>query len=276
MKNILLPTDFSESANKATDLGLEIAGKTGAGVTFLHLLSTPVEWSKLPLDKEKLYPETKAAIGDARDKLMHLEKRAEERGVDALTSLVFNIGIDEIDHYINKENYSLVIMGTHGKKGKNRYAGTNTLEVIHKSPIPVLVVKANSNSRIPEKWIVVSDFLKESKPEFDLIITLAKELNASIETLYINTPYFFVETPDIESRLEIFTGQHKDLIIKNNVVSAYNEERGIAAFTGSRNFDLIVLITHGRRGLNPVFRRSITEKVMNHVDIPVMSVNSNE
>lgn len=276
MKNILIPTDFSESADFASQIGLQMAKKLRTGVTFLHLIPTPVEWSKLPLEKENLYPETKAAIGNAKDRLFHLERKAEENGVEAQSSLIFNIGIEEIHKYINKNKFSLVVMGTHGKKGKHRYAGSNTLQVIHKSPVPVMAVRANAKIEIPGKWIIVSDFLEESKADFDLIMELAKNLEANVHTLYVNTPYFFTETPEIEFKVEKFTGSYSEIKIENAVVNAYNEERGIEAFVKSGEFDLVVLITHKRRGLNPVFRRSITEKVLNHLDIPVMSINSNE
>jgi nucleotide-binding universal stress UspA family protein len=276
MKNILIPTDFSESAINASRIGLQIAQKLKTGVSFLHLISTPVEWSKLPLEKENQYPETKAAIGDAKDKLFHLKRDAEEKGVDVQTSLIYNIGIEEIHHYIKKEKYSLVVMGTHGKSGRKRYTGSNTLQVIHKSPVPVMAVKADREMELPQKWVIISDFIEESKADFDMIMELAKALDASVCTLYINTPYYFIETPEINSTLKKFTGAHSDINIEKAVVNAYNEERGIENFIKSGDFDLIVLITHAHRGLNPVFRRSITEKVLNHLDIPVMSMNSNE
>ncbi|WP_029036154.1 universal stress protein [Salinimicrobium xinjiangense] len=275
MKSILIPTDFSESADFACNLGLEIAQKLQTRVTFLHLLSTPVDWSKLPLEKENLYPETKAAIGDAKDKLLRLERKAYEKGVEAQTSLMFNIGIEEIHQYISTDKYFLVIMGTHGKKGKNRYTGTNTLKVIHKSPVPVLAVRAGTGVKLPQKWLVVSDFLEDSNADFDLIMNLAKDLKANLHILYINTPYFFTETPEIKYKMEKFTSSHSEVQIEQSIVNAYNEERGIEAFVKEGDFDLVVLITHSRKGLNPVFRRGITEKVLNHLDTPVMSINSN-
>ncbi len=59
MKNILVPTDFSDCAKAAEDIALEFAKKANAKIHFLHLLMTPVDWVKLSLEKEKLYPETK-------------------------------------------------------------------------------------------------------------------------------------------------------------------------------------------------------------------------
>lgn len=275
MKNVLIPTDFSESANLASELGVQIAKKLHTGVTFLHLISTPVEWRKLPLEKEAQYPETKAAIGDAKDKLHKLERKAENNGVEATGSLVFNTGIEEIQKYINKNNSILVVMGTHGQTGLKRVIGTNTLKVIHKSPVPVLAVKAPYEPTVPKHWVIVSDFQEESKEEFDTLMQLAKNLEASVDVLYVNTPYYFAETPEIREKMEGFLSRYPDMAGKKQIIDAHNEERGIGSFAKECDCELIAVITHGKAGLTPLFRRSITERLLNNLDLPVLSINSN-
>ncbi|MCC8360681.1 universal stress protein [Salinimicrobium sediminilitoris] len=274
MKNVLVLTDFSETANLASDIGLAIAGKLKTGITFLHLVSTPVEWRKLPLEKENLYPETKAAIGDAKDKLFSLERKAHDMEVEAHTSLVYDAGMEEIYGYINEKNYCLVLIGTHGEKGRNKTAGTNTLRVLHKSPVPVIAVKLGANPNVPQKWVIVSDFLEKSRESFNRIMDLAKKLGAAVQILYVNTPYFFEETTGIHKKLEPFTAPYSKMQIKPVIINAYNEERGIDAYVNSYECDLVSVITHGRSGLNPVFRRNITEKILNHLDLPLMNINA--
>lgn len=274
MKKVLVLTDFSETANLASDVGLMMAEKLKTGITFLHLVSTPVEWRKLPLEKENLYPETKAAIGDAKDKLFSQERKALELNLEANTSLIFDVGIEDIYKYINKENFCLVVIGSHGVKGKNKPAGTNTVKVLQKSPIPVIAVKAGVKTDILQKWVIVSDFLEKSLESFKKIMELAKNLGASVELLYVNTPYYFNETTEINKKIERFTVSFPEMEIKTIITNAYNEERGIDAYIKSHDCDLVSLITHGRSGLNPVFRGSITEKMLNHLDLPLMNLNA--
>ncbi|MEX2379718.1 MAG: universal stress protein, partial [Vicingaceae bacterium] len=85
MKNILVPTDFSICAKEAEQLGFEFAKKYNAEIHFLHLLHTPVDWVKLPLEKEDFYPEVKKKIGFAKSKLSQLKRDAEKMGVNAQT-----------------------------------------------------------------------------------------------------------------------------------------------------------------------------------------------
>lgn len=274
MKNILIPTDFSESANRAAILGTEIAKKLGAGITFLHLISTPVEWRKIPLEKESLYPETKAAIGDAKDALLKLEKASEKNGVETCSSLIFNTGIEDIQKYIKKESYSLVAMGTHGIKGIHKVIGSNTLKVINKSSIPVLLVKEDSPTNLPQKLALASDFEEESQTEIEALMELAKRLGASVEAVFVNTPYNFQETTSINEKLENIFGHYPEELIHINIINAHNEERGIEMFLKTNKCDLMAIITHGRSGLTPLYRRSITEALINHLEIPVLSINT--
>lgn len=274
MKNVLIPTDFSESAALASEYGVAIAGKLKTGVTFLHIISTPVEWKKIPLEKESLYPETKAAIGDAKDKLCKLERKADKAGVDACTSLIFNTGIEEIPKYINKQNFCLVVMGTHGQKGIDKMMGTNTQKVISRSTVPVLAVKVTDRHELPTRWLIVSDFQEESRENFNILMELAINIEAAVQVLYVNTPYYFAESPEIQDKMDTFLRDFPNNRPKKNIINAHNEERGIENFLKTCECDLVAVVTHGRAGLTPLFRRTITERLINHLDIPVLSMNS--
>ncbi|MEG9327020.1 universal stress protein [Salinimicrobium catena] len=274
MKNVLIPTDFSKSAELAAKYGVEIAKQLNSGVTFLHIISTPVEWKKIPLEKESLYPETKAAIGSAKDALFKLERMAENQGVDACTSLIFNTGIEEIPKYISKNSYNLVVMGTHGQKGIDKVMGTNTLKVINRSTVPVLAVKLTDRHSLPKNWVLVSDFQDESREKFETLLELAQGLQAHIQVLYVNTPYYFLESGDIQDKMEGFLSKMPKDRVKRNIINARNEERGIENFLKSCECDLVAVVTHGRSGLLPLFRRSMSERLINHLTIPVLSLNT--
>ena len=69
MKNILVPTNFSENCVKAAQLGIEIAKLYNSEIHFLHLMKTPVDWVKLDKLKENRYPETVKKIGIAKAKM---------------------------------------------------------------------------------------------------------------------------------------------------------------------------------------------------------------
>ncbi len=133
MKNILVPTDFSDCARAAEEYGLELAKKANAEIHFWHSLYTPVDWTKLPLEKEKQYPEMKARIGHAEHKLNELVKKAEAEGLKAKKFMAFNQGREEIEKHIGHHNHDFVIMGSNGTKGFRELMGSNTQKVVRYS-----------------------------------------------------------------------------------------------------------------------------------------------
>lgn len=273
MKSILIPTDFSESANHAARIGVQLAKKLKAGVSFLHLLSTPVEWAKLSLEKEKLYPETKTKIGDAKDALLKLERRAEKDGVEANSMLLFNQGIEDITTYIKKDRHFLVVMGTHGEKGVGRLMGSNTQRVLRNSPVPVLAVKIHDKLVRLKKIGLASDFEEKSRESFNSLLNLAKDLELEAEIVFVNVPYNFMETIRIEKTMEKFLNPYPEMKIKTFIYNAYNEERGIGMYIKSQRPDIIATITHKHSELVKFFRPGITEGLINNFDLPVLSLH---
>ncbi|HEY9183923.1 MAG TPA: universal stress protein [Salegentibacter sp.] len=273
MKRVLIPTDFSECANHATNIGMELAKKMNSEVSFLHLMNTPVDWSKLSLEKENLYPETKVAIGTAKDELLKLERRAEKIGVEANSLLLFNQGIEEIHNYISKEKYCLVVMGTHGEKGMQKLMGSNTQNVLKQSPVPVLSVKQSDKSAPMKKIGIASDFQEESLRSFNEILELIKKIGIEIDVVYINTPYTFMESNQIEQAMDSFLGEQTEVKEKRLVYNAKNEERGIGMYIASEKPDMIATITRQHSGLEKIFRPGVTESIINHFELPVLSIN---
>src|SRR5690606_20774899 len=104
---IVLLTDFSEVSEHATNYAMQIAKKTRAKVQVLHVINTPVDWVKIPLENEKLYPEVKAEIGLANFKLSELTKLFDKEGIEANKSLVYNLGVENISEHIKDKDFDL-------------------------------------------------------------------------------------------------------------------------------------------------------------------------
>ena len=65
----------------------------------------------------------------------------------------------------------------------------------------------------------------------------------------------------------------EDTDVFDNIVyySDYNLEHGIYSFSKKFEADLIVIPTHGRRGLAHFFSENVGEALVNHSDLPIMT-----
>jgi len=275
MKNILVPPDFSDCARAAEDIGLEIAKKANAEIHFLHIINTPVDWVNLSLEKESLYPETKAEIGSAKFELYELEKRAEKMGLKAKRFLVFNKGRVEIDQHIKHHKHDFVVMGSRGTKGLREIIGSNTQKVVRHSPAPVLVVKKKTNKFKVKNIVFASTFEEDVYLPFHKIIEFADLMDAQIHLLYVNIPSQFKETGETEANMQAFLKKCPRGNCSINIFNALNEERGIQKFAETIHADLIALTTYGNTSIIKMISPGITESLVNHSDIPLLSVNIN-
>jgi nucleotide-binding universal stress UspA family protein len=275
MKNILVPTNFSENCAKAAKLGIEMAKLYNSEIHFLHLMKTPVDWVKLDKLKEKRYPETLKQIGIAKAKLRELERTTEHQGLKCRTFLQYDAGHTDILEHSGHFHHDFIITGSSGTKGVIReITGSNVEEIVRKANAPVIVVK-DEDVTFPFKNIVfVSDYNEDVVDAFKQVISIAEKCNARIHLLRINTQTDFNSIESGLDPIELLLQKFPEL--KNYTMAVYNEpsvETGINTFIKQNPIDLIAMITHGKTGFLSLFSKSIAEGVTNHSTLPVMTIH---
>ena len=143
---ILVPTDFSATADAALDYAFGLAEQFGASLQLLHVLNDPFVSEGMSAEayiSEAPMMRT-AMLEEAREKLRH---RAEpgKPGVQVETEVLFGHGARTIAEYAAERGIDLIVMGTHGRRGFSRMAlGSDADLVVRTSPVPVLLVRQDT------------------------------------------------------------------------------------------------------------------------------------
>ncbi|WP_231186970.1 universal stress protein [Haladaptatus sp. DYF46] len=140
-ERILLPTDGSVSTDKAVEQALTLAGISDAS---LHVLSV-VDQTAMPPDVRSniLADELEAECTDA---VADVERAATEAGIDVETSVQHGTPYEIILDYVDEHDIDCIVMGTHGRRGLDRYLlGSVTEKVVRLSGVPVLTVRMVEN-----------------------------------------------------------------------------------------------------------------------------------
>jgi nucleotide-binding universal stress UspA family protein len=271
MKKILVPTDFSDCAEKAVITAANLASASGASLILLHSVDTPVDWTKLPKNKEKDFPETLAKIANAKDQFNKLCKLKELKKLQVETFLAYNIAHADIIKYTKELKAEIVVMGTHGSSGINElWLGSNTQRIVRMSPVPVVSIKNNIVKPQIKKIIFATNFEEEVGKPFKQILDFAHSVNAAVELLYINTPADFRDNSFMEIIMNDFAADYPKRKFQKAIWNDFTVEEGIINYAKKSNADMVAMITHGSARL---FNTSIAEKVVNRSPIPVMSMN---
>lgn len=270
MKRILVPTDFSEQAENALKVAVQLAEKQDCEIYLLHSMELPSHLAS-GYDGGEL-PETLFFIKLAEKKFEELMQN------DFLNNVILHeaLGHGEIYNDIkeaatNKE-IDLVVMGSHGANGfKEMFIGSNTEKVVRTSSIPVLVIKNDHPSFKVDNFVFATDFSEEGRKTFDNAQKFAKEMDAKMHLLYVNTPSGFKTTPEAYELMEGFV---KGMGAENYTLNVYNDisvEKGILGFAKDNKTDIIGMSTHGRKGISHFFNGSISEDLVNHAQMPVIT-----
>lgn len=274
-KKIRLLTDFSEVSENALEYTILMAKKMGLEVEIMHIVNTPMNWVKLTLEQEKLYPELQLEISKAKNNLNIIAHKFADKNITAFQNLIFNMGIENIPKYIEDDTESLLVMGSHGASGIKEFAlGSNAQKVIRKANCPVLIVKNRPKEPNLKHITFASTFNDNQHKVFKKIHAFSNLLNLKLSLLYINTPYNFKETEEIDGMLNTFCEHCDEKNCNKLTYNAFNEERGLKAFAQKSQIDILAMATEGRSTFAQLFSPSVTESIINHLDIPVLSIRS--
>ncbi|MWV64515.1 universal stress protein [Halorubrum sp. JWXQ-INN 858] len=135
---ILVPTDGSPASDAAIEHAIDLAKQYGGRIHALYVVdgaaySTLEAGSEIVI--EALESEGKEATGRVADV-------ATDAGVESVTSVTTGTAYRSITDYVDDNDIDLIVMGTHGRRGLDRYLlGSVTERVVRTSDVPVLTVR---------------------------------------------------------------------------------------------------------------------------------------
>ncbi|MEX2566568.1 MAG: universal stress protein [Cyclobacteriaceae bacterium] len=277
MKKILVPTDFSPYADTAMQFATNLALNQNAEILLFHVLWTPVNWAKLSIQQESLFPDTLSAIKQAKTHLAERVEQIKKQGIEAQSQIHFTDGKEMVIKFLGKEKIDLIVMGSHGKYGfKAHVLGSNTYTILRRSGIPVFVVKPSTETIQFKKVVLAIDFKEASGKAFQSLNDIIRLLGGAPHLLYVNTPANFMEEENIHEIGQAFLKNHAFYHHDITIYSAYNVERGIIQFCNRSQADAVAIITHGKTDLQQLFSPSVTENLITYLNKPVLSLNISE
>ena len=163
IKQILVPTDFSDNAQHALDYAVALAKRCSAT---LHLLHTPVIPTYLLMDLSySPGPEAVTRIlNDSQAALDEQAKGVAASGVEYFTAIREGTVHEVIRDYAQEHDVDLVVMGTHGRTGVSKLMyGSVTERVIKTVHTPIIVVPPGGDDKLPSSIVVSYDFSAPAK-----------------------------------------------------------------------------------------------------------------
>ncbi len=134
-QDILLPTDGSEEAEAAVKQAKKLAEKFNSKVHIMYVVD---------ITQGVGDPAFQSRLGEMKEFGQNTVEEVAEKLEDISVETTVETGIphQEIVEYVENEDIDLVVMGSHGRSGLNRFLlGSVTEKVLRTTSQPVLTVK---------------------------------------------------------------------------------------------------------------------------------------
>ena len=137
IKKILVPLDGSKNSMRGLDEGIYLARQCQATITGLYV----VPLSKPRTNSQISYVE-KYLLNNASKFMSKAKKRAAQNGILFDDKVVYGDEGPKITNFAENKSYDIIIIGSRGMSSlKEAFLGSTSNFVLHKSKIPVLIIK---------------------------------------------------------------------------------------------------------------------------------------
>lgn len=297
IERILLATDGSTRAEGAEPYACKLAESWGATLTVVSVLEFAPG-----LDPE--YPVCRLYLAElmmqATEGLARLKARAADRGIAIRTRIETGIPSEQVLAAAAAEDAELIIVGTTGKSGlAHVLLGSTAERIIRTAPCPVLAVRMGgsgaehttgspSRSASLDRILVPVDFSDCSLDALEYAVAVAQRAQAAVMLLHVMEPAAYGLDFTVphkvarEHEREALTERLAGLVAALEAANVKSESlvRGglprdsILETARAWSADLIVMGTHGRRGLSHALYGSVVESVLRKSHCPILTVRS--
>ncbi|MFI1771607.1 universal stress protein [Thalassobellus citreus] len=276
MKNILIPTDFSENAWNAIEYALSFFSKSTCNFYILHVNTSNV----------LAYNENVPVFDDAnvssvlkhssKKLLQQTVKRIHKRSLSNPNHKYYpimdnNYIINSIRRQVTEKKIDYIVMGTRGASGIGKFAiGTNTGNVITKVKCTTLVVPENAKYVDLKEIAFPTDFsffypTETIQPLADVV----ESCQAAVRVLNIKRDG--IDLNEDQQKNKEFLGdyfnnnEHSFHFLTNNHI-----EDALQKFVENRNINLIAMLAKNLNYFQKILFHPTTPKISYYTDVPFL------
>lgn len=250
-----------------------------------------IDWSFLPTSMNIDSANYSKAYENIADSVLNFtENLIQEKGLTLGTKIkTFGSAVEGILEQIEKEKYNLILLGSHGKKGLQKWLGSVSRQIISNSQVPVFVSKKRTKSK---KVLFTVDGSEASynsiKHAIKLIDLIDKEIyiisvkeNPELLPMEATLDKNWLDSIEKQQKIHATKAINKTkallddagLKIHNEIILTGNPAQKIIEFAEKEKIDLIVMGARTKTDLSKLLLGSVSKRVLENVMSDVMIVS---
>lgn len=277
MKSVLFPTDFTETSLNAFKFAMEYAQKSEAKLIIFHAytLNSPISE-----ETQKVYDKVDIQrFRSKKDKFPLFEKMiAESQAGQLKIRYVVYEGefVDCLNRYIAKkeDKIELIIMGTQMKSKVlfNIFMESDTHKILEEINKPVIAVPATAQFDGTFDHIAfLVDYKQDEIAPLQVIIEKSMAFQSHLHVLHFDLAHGETISPLMDNFKRSLNSSNLENV-SFVTIDTINLKKALVDYCLTHGIDLICLINHKRNFYQRLFSLSLTQDLLQNIDIPVMAI----
>ena len=278
-EKILVPIDFSEKTDKAVNVAKSIALETNAQICLVHVVKAALA---VYLDEMGIYKsKTESGQRFLEEVIQKNEKKMENYikklsldGVDVSYKLKIDSSPEKITELVSEDGIDLTVVGNYEHQRFDEFLKKTHPERIAKlAQNPVITVNRESDNFKPKKILIPTNLEINCKAKIKDLVEFAGKFNAQLQFVYINTPAFFMTSPQIRKRSRFWFESHG---LSGHEIKVFNTKQLNKGFLNAADYfesNMFAFFSKHTETVKDMIKGNITEYLITRYDIPVMTFN---
>jgi nucleotide-binding universal stress UspA family protein len=281
MKKILVPVDFSATAENAADYATHLAYNIGARIELLNVFRVP---EVSPVASSLVWPAEEYSLmeEDAKKGLADLVVKVDEKYKTAYQDFSFKPEVfgrsvrgevdDEVYKYFTACKMNLVVIGLNSASKLSKILiGSNARKMIARE-IPLLLIPAAYQFKKPKKIAFATDFSHSDIPVLCALAEFAKPFNADILIVHTGNSQ---SDPAVSKQItEDFLNRVADRVnyrhIYHRHVNTEGIQEGLDWIIENGQIDILAMVHRKHSFFHRLLKGSYTLNMSDHIQIPLL------
>lgn len=257
---IIVPTDFSTTANNAARYALRMLAGTYDNLLVLYHVFEKGDEAGAVEENLELLKKDLQALGAVKIEVRH------EQSTDLINSL------ERLARHLDA---SLVVMGITGKSRLEQvFFGSNTLKMVERNVCPVLIVPPAAAFSQIKHVALTSDFenVQHSIPLVPIKNVLSL-FRPALHVVNVNSEHYVSLTEEYLAQRNSLLEMFREFNPEFYFIGTYNVEETIQTFVADKNIDMLITVPRHRNMFSSLYKTSTTRKLAYESAVPILAAH---
>ncbi len=276
MTKILVPTDFSETAEKALRYAMQIAARSNGEIYLCHIY-TPISNPFIEaVDQRETYNaghemNLMSDLHKLRDKV-----QAEAPDVKIVAVLGRSPLVGSILKFAEDNQIDMIVMGTQGASGLQKVVvGTVAVRIMEKTSLPLLLIPEEYEWKHPEQIVLATGYHQDDTQALHISGFLASMFDARIKVVHLidnnkqDTGKAQVSLEEYSASLQDAAGSIK---LEHQLLGSDSVGAGLEKLCTEVPYDILVMVKRQKTFFERFYMESMTNRIAYLTDKPLLVV----